>query len=85
MEQIDYNDDVSTVTVSKHATFFREEPRVSCIVVVNFLIRVKMIEQQRQRVEQEMNKLVDDVDKSFLRKMQVNTPDLLHHDCPTHG
>lgn len=31
-----------------------------------------MIEQQKQRIEQEMTKLVDDVDKSFLRKMQVN-------------
>lgn len=30
-----------------------------------------MIEQQRQRVEQEMTKLVDDMDKSFLRKMQA--------------
>lgn len=30
-----------------------------------------MIEQQKQRIEQEMTKLVDDVDKSFLRKMQV--------------
>lgn len=29
------------------------------------------IEQQRQRVEQEMTKMVDDLDKSFLRKMQV--------------
>lgn len=32
----------------------------------------KMIDQQRQRVEQEMTKMVDDMDKSFLRKMQVN-------------
>lgn len=31
-----------------------------------------MIDQQRQRVEQEMTKMVDDMDKSFLRKMQVN-------------
>lgn len=30
------------------------------------------IEQQRQRVEQEMTKNVDDLDRSFLRKMQVN-------------
>lgn len=30
------------------------------------------IEQQRQRVEQEMTKMVDDLDKSFLRKMQVH-------------
>lgn len=30
------------------------------------------IEQQRQRVEQEMTKMVDELDKSFLRKMQVN-------------
>lgn len=32
------------------------------------------IEQQRQRVEQEMTKNVDDLDRSFLRKMQVNEP-----------
>lgn len=31
-----------------------------------------MVEQQRQRVEQEMTKLVDDIDKQFLRKMQVS-------------
>lgn len=30
------------------------------------------IEQQRQRVEQEMTKNVDDLDRSFLRKMQVD-------------
>ncbi len=30
------------------------------------------IEQQRQRVEQEMTKNVDDLDRSFLRKVQVN-------------
>ncbi|GAB0100226.1 uncharacterized protein DMENIID0001_162310 [Sergentomyia squamirostris] len=30
-----------------------------------------MIEEQKQRVEQEITKLVDDVDRSFLRKMQV--------------
>lgn len=30
------------------------------------------IEQQRQRVEQEMTKNVDDLDRSFLRKMQVH-------------
>lgn len=29
------------------------------------------IEQQRQRVEQEMTKMVDNLDKTFLRKMQV--------------
>lgn len=29
------------------------------------------IDQQRQRVEQEMTKMVDGVDKTFLRKMQV--------------
>lgn len=31
-----------------------------------------MIEQQKQRIEQEITKLVDDVDKSFLRKMQAS-------------
>lgn len=31
-----------------------------------------MVEQQRQRVEQEITKLVDDIDKQFLRKMQVS-------------
>lgn len=46
--------------------------------MVYFLIRVRMIEQQKQRIEQEMTKLVDDVDRSFLRKMQVNPPDLWH-------
>lgn len=30
-----------------------------------------MVEQQKQRIEQEITSLVDDVDKSFLRKMQV--------------
>lgn len=30
-----------------------------------------MIEQQRQRVEHEVTRLVDDMDKTFLRKMQV--------------
>lgn len=30
-----------------------------------------MVEQQRQRVEHEMTKLVDDIDKQYLRKMQV--------------
>lgn len=30
------------------------------------------IEKQRQRVEQEMTKMVDGLDKAFLRKMQVN-------------
>lgn len=31
-----------------------------------------MIEQQRQRVEHEVTRLVDDMDKTFLRKMQVS-------------
>ncbi|XP_059613762.1 protein FAM136A [Phlebotomus argentipes] len=31
-----------------------------------------MIEEQKQRVEQEITKLVDDVDKSYLRKMQAD-------------
>lgn len=30
------------------------------------------IDQQRQRVEQEMTRMVDDLDRSVLRKMQVN-------------
>lgn len=30
-----------------------------------------MIEQQRQRIEQEMTRMVDDLDKHYLRKMQV--------------
>lgn len=38
-----------------------------------------MIDQQRQRVEQEMTKMVDDMDKSFLRKMQVNNIQRLCH------
>lgn len=29
------------------------------------------IDQQRQRVEQEMTRMVDDLDRSVLRKMQV--------------
>lgn len=29
------------------------------------------IEQQRQRVEQEITKMFDDLDKTYLRKMQV--------------
>lgn len=31
-----------------------------------------MIEQQRQRIEQEMTQLVDNLDRTHLRKMQVN-------------
>lgn len=30
------------------------------------------IEQQRQRIEHEITKMVDDMDKNFLRKMQVS-------------
>lgn len=30
-----------------------------------------MIEQQRQRIEQEMTRMVDDLDRHYLRKMQV--------------
>lgn len=30
------------------------------------------IDQQRQRVEQEMTRMVDDLDRSTMRKMQVN-------------
>lgn len=30
-----------------------------------------MVEQQRQRVEQEMTKMINEIDKSYLRKMQV--------------
>lgn len=30
------------------------------------------IEQQRQRVEAEMTKIIDDLDRSVLRKMQVS-------------
>lgn len=30
------------------------------------------IDQQRQRVEQEMTRMVDDLDRSVLRKMQVS-------------
>lgn len=30
------------------------------------------IEQQRQRVEQEITKMFDDLDKTYLRKMQVS-------------
>lgn len=30
-----------------------------------------MVEQQRQRVEQEMSKMIEQVDKEFLRKIQV--------------
>ncbi|KAF5304772.1 hypothetical protein FQA39_LY09549 [Lamprigera yunnana] len=31
-----------------------------------------MVELQRQRVEQEMTKMIDDIDKQFLRKMQAD-------------
>lgn len=31
------------------------------------------IDQQRQRVEQEMTRMVDDLDRSTLRKMQVKS------------
>lgn len=30
-----------------------------------------MVEQQRQRIEQELTQMVDDMDRGFLRKMQV--------------
>lgn len=30
-----------------------------------------MVDQQRQRVEQEMTKMINELDKSYLRKMQV--------------
>lgn len=30
-----------------------------------------MVEQQRQRVEQEMTKMINEIDRTFLRKMQV--------------
>lgn len=36
--------------------------------------KIKMsltIDQQRQRVEQEMTRMVDDLDRTLLRKMQV--------------
>lgn len=35
-----------------------------------------MIEQQRQRIEQEMTQLVDNLDRTHLRKMQVNMQNL---------
>lgn len=31
-----------------------------------------MVERQRQRIEQEMTKMVDQIDKEYLRKMQAN-------------
>ncbi|KAK4885722.1 hypothetical protein RN001_001993 [Aquatica leii] len=31
-----------------------------------------MVELQKQRVEQEMTKMIDEIDKQFLRKMQAN-------------
>lgn len=30
-----------------------------------------MVEEQRQRIEQEMTKMINDLDKQYLRKMQV--------------
>ncbi|GLV39751.1 uncharacterized protein CBL_08183 [Carabus blaptoides fortunei] len=35
-----------------------------------------MVEEQRQRVEQEMTKMIDELDRSYLRKMQVKM-----HQC----
>lgn len=31
-----------------------------------------MVEEQSRRIEQEITKIVDDLDKSYLRKMQVS-------------
>lgn len=33
---------------------------------------IEMVEEQRKRVEGEMTKIVEEIDRSFLRKMQVN-------------
>lgn len=35
-----------------------------------------MIQAQRQRVESAVTELIDDMDKTHLRKMQVNCPNL---------
>lgn len=46
-----------------------------------------MVEQQRHRVEQEMTKMVNDIDKEYLRRMQVKallTPNL-YENCFTLG
>lgn len=48
---------------------------------------VEMVEQQRHRVEQEMTKMVNDIDKEYLRRMQVKallTPNL-YENCFTLG
>lgn len=41
--------------------------------------KVTMINAQRQRVEQEMTALVDNLDKSHLRKMQVSAKESNSH------
>jgi hypothetical protein len=52
----------------KNNTFF---PKIYLFFSYEIQKIHKMIEKQRQRVEQEMTKFVDEVDRSFLRKMQV--------------
>lgn len=37
------------------------------------------IEQQRQRVEAEMTKIIDDLDRSVLRKMQASEQNLVEN------
>lgn len=41
-----------------------------------------MVDQQRRRVEQEMTKLVDEIDRNYLRKMQVKLPKTLNLRLP---
>lgn len=43
------------------------------------------IDQQRQRVEQEMTRMVDDLDRTLLRKMQVTVYWRLYDQDYYHG
>lgn len=59
-------------------TLFSSDARSRCstqlTLAPNWTIKMSStIDQQRQRVEQEMTKMVDDVDRSFLRKLQVKS------------
>lgn len=57
----------------KHSLLFK----FSVIRIVSFR-QIKMVDQQRQRVEQEMTKMINDIDRTYLRKMQVKTFIFVH-------
>lgn len=44
-----------------------------------------MVEEQSRRIEHEITKIVDDLDKSYLRKMQVSLVYYLIFMTPSHA